>query len=725
MTTKTLKATSWFLASPIRLLIVPYAAGLLWHGLHPISSVLTGDVTRPRQIYIDENSLDPSHFDMKGAAYDLIQQTRYNSKKYGFSAEKKSASIKSLCQGVRTFQNSSAFTFVHCHRFYSDRQGISFEVAKIQPSSAGIVPDHEAIVLVVPAFEAFFAELIRTDMEMQAVNINKSRWQFQASVLQLIRRLSSKRTSAWLAKSVLVVSPVVGSYVAEDLESASQTSLCPILERTVESFLDVYLGKLYFQHIQRSRIDQRLPIDYTGAVLRNLIVLDLELFERENRHWPLNGTVDFPSEVGELRILTQGRRGILPNMDLTAMVRAVYERSSSMLGQQQLDQTVKKRYKLVKLVVHPHQKNVTAWLKWLDERGLPAQLREWTYKMLHLLAFEHAMVIGPYPPHAPALERGIDALTIQGVFPCATDEDDFDVDRGNTPRSKLSPQQYPLELVQKMEYVIRALSNLHERLHHSTSLYMLPSPDRFVKHEEYLIPTLLLIIPLVIRALLIVFHQDRGPHNLFWFDFFAAGQAIIVCLSMSLALAHKIEAFMVDDKSRSVEWNERIDLLMFSICAPWLKERLSRILNLLCSERGWYKTQFVALPELLSYIFVLALISSHRCASALRLSDVNARRSIQLATCILATCMHIAIAFGHTSLAFASAFLWTPLLAFPSQNWRRGRSRNSTKVFLFFLSCPFTGLPLQLFLSHTVYCRYVYLPLHLLFSLLLLTESKT
>lgn len=748
--TKAQKVASWFLASPIRLMIVPYAVGIVWHGLHPVSSILTGDMKRPRRVYIDENSLETAHFNMNGASYDLIQQTKYDRKKYGILAESESAdAIESLCHGIRTLHSNGASSFVDCHRYHSIHHEISFEVAKIQPSSAGFLPGNEAIVLVVPAFEAFSAARFRINTEVP-VKVNKSRWQFQASILQLIRRLSSQQTSPWLARSILVVSPVSTSNAPGNTSNSSQTSMSPMLERTVESFLDVYLGKFHLNRYKRSNMDERMPIDYTGAIVRQLIVLDLEVFAADDFVPPLNSTKAVAPEFGELRILPQGRRGILPNMDLTAMALAVYDRSSAMLGGQLLDPVVRQRYKLVSMTLHPHHKKVESWVTWLREMCLPSQIQDWTYKMLHLLAFEYSMAVGPYPPHAPALERGIDSLTIQGVFPYATDEDDYDLDKGNMPRSKLSPQQYPLELVQKMEYIVRALSNLHERLHHSTSLYLLSSPDRFIKHEEYLIPALLLITPLIIRPLFILFRRDNYLGCSFRLDYTAARQAISVCIlwttTFSLLATDKASALIGTQGKRlvecSFEWTEKLRSFICSSFTPDPKEWYwATVYTAVESWKGWVIWQnfpFSMMEGSTSYdnqlcllytLSVLALVLSHQKFSALHLGDYNSKQSIQCLTCLLAAFLHIAIAFGHSSMAFASALLWTPFLAFQSQNCRDGRSKTysrfAIKIFLFMVSCPFTFFPPQVYPTRfTLYCRYVYLPLHFLFSLLLLTESK-
>ncbi|KAL3930597.1 MAG: hypothetical protein SGARI_004438 [Bacillariaceae sp.] len=101
------------------------------------------------------------------------------------------------------------------------------------------------------------------------------------------------------------------------------------------------------------------------------------------------------------------------------------------------------------------------------------------------------------PPHAPALDKGIDALTIQATFEGVYRRD---------------PSQELMQYV--MTYLTRSLGNLHERLHHSVTLYWLPSPRKFVSHMEYFLPNVLILLPLAIRAFgLLMPVLLKAPHD--------------------------------------------------------------------------------------------------------------------------------------------------------------------------------------------------------------------
>lgn len=647
----------WLMHRPTRAMLLLYCAGIVWHCLHPMVSVLTGHFDNPRRWYIDENSLDPNGLQLFGS-YDLILQTKSKELRREHSAK----NINSMCDGLSKFNIE-----IPCH------QHSSFEIAKISPYSAAVVPGSEAIVVVVPQFVPFTFALAKK--RGRSDDPDKSRPQLQASLLQFIQRLSTPQTSPWLAKTILIVAARHPELPGTFSDSSQR------MQQTVSSFLDVYLGG---QEFERSSTNQQLPTVFSGALIRNLVVLDLQLLERDTRPLPKSKEEleSYEPVTGELRILPQGRRGVLPNMDMVFAIRSVYERSRMMQAQYPLQGTSRKAFKMNHLVVHPFRKATLGWWKRVKET-LPEELHEWSGKMLHFLSFEYLMAFGPHPPHAPALDRGIDALTVQGVFLSSNDIDDRDV-AANRRTHKLSPQEYPLEMIHRLELVVRCLSNLHERLHHSTSLYLLPTPDRFIKHEEYLVPNLLLIIPLLIRAVAIVMDTDKTLQP----NVFAAAQAIGLAVLWTLLCSVLID-----------HGTTHLDLGI-----PGLQNA-----DLLAA----YLVALVTLPSL------VPSWSNRKFTST-----INTRKTIQLAACIVAACMHVCIAFGHVSLAFPSALIWTPLLAFapitdsPTAAVPRQVAFGLLKACLFALSCPFTFVVPFVFQGYTPYIRYICIPLHMLFSIL-------
>ena len=606
-----------------------YFIGILWHvGLHPLVSVFTGKM-EPRRWYIDENSLEPSYFRMD-VPYDLLL-SHHKKKLHHPAGTRRISSLSHLCQSRRstTVADDDDDDIVSCHRHEN-----LFELIRILPINGAVAPVTEALVVVVPPPD-------NTDNNNNWINSNNNSGgdQFHWSVMQLVRRLS---TAPWLAKTVFLVTPI-GNHT---------------LNETVNLFLDSYLGERDVRPVptgtrKYSSKKRNLPAKYTGAMLRNVIVLDVIQTESDN----------------EVRILPQGRRGLLPNMDLTFLSMFVYSKSNM----------IARRHR--PLVMHPYRKQAQElWSKWIQP-NLDARLHGWAQQLIQLLCFEYTLAMGPYPPHASALDRGIDSLTIQGLLSGGKVE--------------------TAEFVQRVEVMLRSLSNLHERLHHSTSLYLLISPERFVKHEEYLVPNLLLLIPLVIRAISLVLLEIKQ------FSWKTLQWALQWTLFGAMAGIFVVEAAPTLGISASERWAALLPLSDTLMACQ------------------------VGLATLYIAVFVMAIRSY---SSVTKSSYYYAPECIQFLACLWALIIHVPIAFGHVSLAFPSAVFWTPLIAFPSYKERKAEDhhhqtpRRHRRVF-FILGCVWSvGLILVtlpcafvvplVFPTYTTYVKYGYMPLHVLLTLL-------
>ena len=109
--------------------------------------------------------------------------------------------------------------------------------------------------------------------------------------------------------------------------------------------------------------------------------------------------------------------------------------------------------------------------------------------------------------------------------------------------------------------------------------------------------------------------------------------------------------------------------------------------------------------------------------------------TLQFVACALAVYILIPIAFAHASLAYLPSVVWTPLLAFPDYlslkrqtinsdpGGSRGRPRRLVTIaclcLLGVLTAPPVYLVPRVFSSFTAFVRYVYIPLHVLFVLLI------
>lgn len=460
-----------------------------------------------------------------------------------------------------------------------------FQVAKIAPLSH--LATAESMVLVVPSADDWQASV------------------FHKAILELMTRLASPQSCPWLSKTILIVSPVVVNDGNRTINSSS-------LQTTVSSFLDAYLG---------SRSGEwnvgPLPIRFTVGILRTLLVMDVTLVKD-----PRRGT--------ELQVLPQGRRGVLPNMDLVFVTNHLYRRSNLMQRNSRTPDP--------SLVMHPFGDTLQRWKEWLHTRDgvLPLSVRHWAYELGSLALFGRSLVAGPVPAHAPALDRGVDALTLHLS--------------SNQPQSTV-------EYVQTVQLVLRALSNLHERLHHSLTQYVLPSPFTFVSHAEYLLPNVLVLLPLVLWALVLILVDIER------FDWGA-----LASVGAAVGLAGVLS------------WGSTFEVT--TVTAFYVGAYALRLSAPSSSPNSW-----MTFPhDAESHLFV---------------------------TCLFAVYAHVPLLLAHVSLSWPSSVVWTfLLLTFPLCLRRPWQSL----VFgvLLLVTWPPIFLVPTLFGTYTPYVTWVYTPLHLL-----------
>lgn len=419
---------------------------------------------------------------------------------------------------------------------------------------------------------------------------------FHNAILQLISRLSDPASCPWLAKNILVVSSTCNDVT---------------MHSTVSLFLDSYLGSTQISP---------LATQFSFGILRNVLVVDINVNETD------------ASFANEIRILPHGRKGVLPNMDLVFGTMSMYSRSSFLRSN-------------TNMVMHSYGKLSRTWKDQIPS-SLSPFAQQWAFELASMFLFAYQLAMGPHPPHFKALEKGIDALTI---------EVDLFGRQANA---------NAVECVQKLEGVVRSLSNLHERLHHSITQYLLPSPTKFVSHAEYLIPNLLILLPLAIRAVtLVLFDIQR-------FDFGTLQVVLVVgctCLILSLI------AF----RTRSESVMNALYVILFVY---------------MCFGTPVRKDQ----------------------------QPVAYGQSLQFLTCLVAIYMHVPLVMAHVSLAFPSILVWSSLIAFPSfpvtkTLWQRLKR----PMVLVFAILSLSLVPNQIFAGKfTPYVTTVFMPLSMLLSLL-------
>lgn len=90
--------------------------------------------------------------------------------------------------------------------------------------------------------------------------------------------------------------------------------------------------------------------------------------------------------------------------------------------------------------------------------------------------FAWRMVAGPWAPHSPLVGVGIDALTVTTVASGAAGSRK----RRRGGKAAQGPLEVTEEIGRGVEVIVRAVSNLDERLHQSFWLYLMPDPHTFV-----------------------------------------------------------------------------------------------------------------------------------------------------------------------------------------------------------------------------------------------------
>ncbi len=634
------------------LLFLPYLLGILWTCLHPIVSVITGEL-KCRGWYLDEHSIEtrftagekpelvPSHLQ------DLVSEplrSRHNQIGY------------SLCdyfpmKGDPDFNDNNLI----CHK-----HGDHFEVAMIMPLSNAIDASEEAVVLVVPTP----SDVYQNTGEISDWNSSI----FHKAVVKSIQHLANPVETPWLAKAVLVVTPTM----SQDSETDDSS-----LEKTVSSFLDAYSGEqtISDDYARKKRGNDEktippLPPKLSGAILRNLVVLEVS----DNSIAQNSGKGYKPTSTN-LSILPHGRKGVLPNADLVFLVGKLME------------QTIFHRHAKDKtFLAHAYSEDSIAAEAWANRfihksgyfagnKDLNRTVRKWAKGMIDVLLFAKTMAVGPFPPHAPALERGIDSLTIRASF-------------DGTHRRDPS-----VELVQHSEYIIRSLANLYERLHHSFTLYLLPSPMTFVSHIEYLLPNILVLLPLAVRAFGILLPKmTRGM------DLTALGGILLMVLVVEVSMFLAADIFGFEDSFSAMI---TVYVVLYSaVSFFWVKKVLLRD----------HKRKSIANDK------------SKEDSTDANSETTRTILTLQFVTCALTVYILVPIAFSHVSLSYLPSVLWTPLLAFPdypSMKWSANKRFSLPVLFAIAIaSAPPVALVPWIVSTYTPFVRYAYSLLHMLFVLL-------
>lgn len=368
------------------LLFLPYFLGVLWTCLNPVVSIITGEL-KCRGWYLDEHSIEIKFAD--GASWDVPSHLKV-------SLPSTPLGQSNLCEALASRENLSC----HVH-------GDHFSMVTITPLANALDPLEEAIVLVIPAPP-------------------QSDWtgsNFHYTILTSIAKLADPISTPWLAKTLIVVAPHGDSS----------------LEQTVQFFLNAYLGNPSQLEEEQSGVPP-LPPKISGALLRSLVVFDID--DKSVKGAMHRGQIS-PDQLGraEFAVLPHGRRGVLPNLDLVFLLGKLFTRTMYLSPQ---------KFPRSSFFTHDYAHASTAATSFVSEQlstmaMVPKQnhkaILQWSQNLVDMGLFAYNLAMGPYPPHAIALDRGIDSITLKAKFEGAFYRDPS------------------VETIQYMEYLIRALSN--------------------------------------------------------------------------------------------------------------------------------------------------------------------------------------------------------------------------------------------------------------------------
>jgi glycosylphosphatidylinositol transamidase len=250
-----------------------------------------------------------------------------------------------------------------------------------------------------------------------------------------------------------------------------------------------------------------------------------------------------------------------------------------------------------------------------------------------------------------------------------------------------------------VEHLLRSISNLQERLHHSITQYTLVSITKFVSHGEYIFPAILVSVPMILRATMLALNEIRC----FMFGHVLAVLMILGLASISLGMIGTYSSMYISGSSSSI-------------------------------------------PIITTYVVRYALVITCIIRQKKKANDIRAtttttttreeediHKSVRFVTCLLGIYLHAPLLLANYPLGFISSLFWSPLLGiFVLSSTMHNRLVSSCGVilarlvtfgkyvFLFTTSPPILLVP-RIFQSYTAYVCCVYTPLHLLLTVLWLT----
>jgi hypothetical protein len=636
-------------------MVLAYSLGIIWFGLHPLVSIMTGEL-KCRGHFIDEKALLNNYFTTR--PYNNIATLQSNRDSIdnhiniqSSATSSTTSSSSSYCDIVNEEAAKLPFRNMHC---YTIGAPVNLNVVQVlpDPATSPIARPDESVVFIVPSCES-------------------NTLTFDAALMAMMQRLATD--SPWLAKSVLIV-------------SSSNTSTGTARGNTSSTLADVATR---FEYAISSSTS--LPVSVTSPIIRQVLVVDLQWHDYDPRReaaaarTAAAGVADSPVvPMPVIAVVPQGRGGIMPNLDLVFMVVDTLS-SSNKKVRQKIQMYPSSKTKTASTSSSTFLTNVCGKAQSMIQRHASASTSNshkkfaksastYVTEMCHMLQYMKVLAFGlddccdgddgytssPYdhaPPHSIFLERGLDSLTLE--LPLQM-EKGVDADRDR--RALLLAG----DLMAKLEHMVRALSNLDEILHHSVTLYWMPSSSKFVSNAEYMFPLILMLLPLVVRVLQIAFRPtfQRPRHDRIYY--LAPLHIILTCIVAAAFVS--LAQFWLYDSNQGTAYSTST-LGHSSLSANNADERKERIdattrqLKLYIAYVLLYRITLVRTEHI--------LVSNH-------FVDVNGKgevpgptrssilASVQFFVCYGLMLLHLPYIVSNAALALPSLLLWSLLWALPN-----------------------------------------------------------
>ncbi|CCI49472.1 unnamed protein product [Albugo candida] len=421
-----------------------YILGIVWFLLHPIVTISTGQL-QCRKTYISENELLIESIEAQIGSTETqsvfaSQQTYPNSSLQNPLSDQ---IIKNwLIEQLEAIPKVSAFT----HNFEGNGQTCSHCTNVYGILRASPLADNKEAIAIIAHSPRNLEDL---NHAFSSVTVG----------LGLLRYLSKVK---WLAKDIILL-------ISDDGPTQGSNGYSP----GTHAWLEAYYS------------DPILNTDtlvMRAGVIRAAINLEVTTQTESQPSFSLLVTGDngqLPNlDLINVAVLALQKNGIFPSMSRCHIFDSTKtEQECSDI----LDTAFNKLHSFVGLIdSFPFSSHSTDNIK--------SFVGEYLIKLRGMLRFMVSLTTGPTGSHAAFISYNIDSITTAMNIP-KRERSAPDAQHKNFLEASL----------QGLELIIRALSNLEEKLHQSFYLYLLPTPQTFVSVGEYIYPLLMLCAPLVLQ----------------------------------------------------------------------------------------------------------------------------------------------------------------------------------------------------------------------------------